>query len=194
MNFKLINYGDCNIIKINEEAFLFIRKSGINISVRSDRELNFTKEEYQYYNELFRKQPTLNKVDFPSKLIRFNKDEELWIFNLAETSSYSICIDEHQDIWKYDYKKEGWIKLYEIGAKGHLKSLLKIQKYTTNSVIEEYFGGCKNNQPFINSNINYPLRFKLLRNTKYTNHYKLINNTGECLYLKPDKYAKIMPL
>ena len=174
MEFKYLRLNNNDsIVKLNGCLFIHIREYANKFLVTSSIELDDGKGCYDKYINMFedkRNNILINK-DFNSKKVEIQGINVI-MFNLAETSLYSICLDEYYNIWLYNKTKQTWARLYGYNKHGKYQKVTKQKELVKLDLVEQTFG----EKATILGNT---LRFKLEQAKENKFYFRLLTNTGQ---------------
>ena len=174
MEFKYIQLDkNISIVKIKSDIFIHIRKHADKISVTSNIELDDHTVCYDKYINMFddRKNNILINKDFNYKKVEI-RGINVIMFNLAETSLYSVCLDEYYNLWLYNRTQQTWSRLYGFDSYGKYKKVISKRNTSKDDFIINTFG--VKAYP-----VNNKLRFVLQCAKDNEFYFRLLTNAGQ---------------
>ena len=174
MEFKYLklNSND-SILKLSGCLFIHIREYANKFLVTSSMELDDDKGCYDKYINMFEDKGNnilINK-DFNSKKVEIQGINVI-MFNLAETSLYSVCLDEYYNIWLYNKTKQTWSRLYGYNKHGKYEKVARQRELNKPDIAEQTFGERA-------TMLGNTLRFQLEQAKENKFYFRLLTNTGQ---------------
>lgn len=174
MEFKYLKLNNNDgILKLSGRLFIHIREYASKFLVTSSMELDDGEDCYDKYINMFngeRNNILINK-DFNSKKVEIQGINVI-MFNLAETSSYSICLDEYYNLWLYSKTKQTWSRLYGYNKHGKYEKVVRRKESNKPDLAEQTFGERA-------TALGNALRFKLEQAKENKFYFRLLTNTGQ---------------
>ena len=174
MEFKYLKLNNNDsILKLSGRLFIHIREYASKFLVTSSMELDDGEGCYDKYINMFkdkRNNILINK-DFNSKKVEIQGINVI-MFNLAESSLYSICLDEYYNLWLYSKTKQTWSRLYGYNKHGKYEKVVRRKESNKPDLAEQTFGEKA-------TALGNALRFKLEQAKENKFYFRLLTNTGQ---------------
>ena len=178
MEFKYLKLNNNDgILKLSGRLFIHIREYASKFLVTSSMELDDGEGCYDKYINMFddkRNHILINK-DFNSKKVEI-RGINVIMFNLAETSLYSLCLDEYYNVWIYNKKQQTWSRLYGFDSYGKYRKVINSYKTHKDDLVLDLFKTGKS--------VTYDkLRFIMQQANENEFYFRLLTNEGEIQYI-----------
>lgn len=178
MEFKYLKLNNNDgVLKLSGRLFIHIREYASKFLVTSSMELDDGEGCYDKYINMFedkRNHILINK-DFSSKKVEI-RGINVIMFNLAETSLYSICLDEYYNVWIYNKKQQTWSRLYGFDSYGKYRKVINSYKTHKDDLVLDLFKTGKS--------VTYDkLRFIMQQANENEFYFRLLTNEGEIQYI-----------